>query len=305
MKNKKTAAIGAILLSNVIWGALYPANKLSLSFFTPLWYFAIRYTLAAVLFAVLFRKKGASIPVRDHIKIAVESWIGLSLAIVLTYYGLRLSRGMDAAIIASLGPLFLYWFSIMLLKERFKLRPLLGTLLALAGTIAIVAEPFFGQGRTTSYSVIGAGLILAGILLDVLGTVLIKPYLKKYDVSQLALFRFIYAVIPIFILALWFEPLPAWPTDPIIIASLVYGLLAIIVGFPLYYYGLKRLDGEHVGVLFYIDPAVGALASTLLLQERPSSYFLGGLVCIIIGIILAESHIKKRHLLHSWHHHRH
>lgn len=305
-RNKKLWAIIAIILAAGIWGINYPISKIGLQFYSPLWFFVLKYTFATLLFALLFKRRNQKIPRIHHIKIALESWLSLSCSIVISYYALRHVRGIDAAIIYSLAPMALYWFSVTILKERFRLQPLIGTIVALVGALIVVFNSTQTSQSSNTFAIIGMILLTVSILCDVLGTIFIKPYLKKYDANTLALYRFIYALVPIIILALWTEPLPRFHVEPLAIFSLLYGsLICVLIGFPLYYFGLKKLEGEDVGVLFYIEPILGVFSSFIILHEQPSAYFGAGAFLVLLGILVAEVHVKKHVFSHisRLHHH--
>lgn len=301
-KNKKLLAILAIIVANVIWGITPVFNKIGLEQFSPMWFFVIRYSLATLLFLFIFRHRGKKIKPRDHLTIAISAWIGISLTIVTMYYGLRITRGLDASVIGSLGPVMLFWLSILFLKERFRWQPFIGTVIALGGSLAVMVGPVLASGSEGKTYVFGGLLVLTSIFLDQVGAILTKPLLKKYDLSKLALWRLIYAVVPVLLLALVLEPAPAFTFHTRTIVSLFYLVFfGIVIAFPLYYYGTKRLDVEDFSVLFYVDPVFGVLSSMLILGERPGISFAVGVVCIIVGILIAELHIKKRFKFVHWH----
>jgi drug/metabolite transporter (DMT)-like permease len=295
-KTTKIKAILALVLANIIWGLTPAFNKLGLQEFAPLWLFVMRYLLATLLLVFIFRPSGKKIKTKDHVKVALSGWVGISLTIVMMYYGLRITRAIDAAVISSLGPIILFWLSIIFLKERFRWQPLIGTLIALGGSLIVVLGSILKTDNQVGGTYLFGGLMVFGsILADQVGAIITQPLLKKYDMSHLALWRLLYAIIPVLILALWLEPVPAFNIRPETAFSILYlALVGIVVAFALYYYGAKRLKVEDFSVLFYVDPIFGVLSSMLILGERPGVAFLGGVLCIIAGILVAELHLKAK-----------
>lgn len=295
-RNTKIKAILALVLANVIWGLTPAFNKLGLQEFAPLWLFVIRYILATLLLIFIFRPRGKKIQPKDHIKVALSGWIGISLTIVLMYYGLRITRAIDAAVISSLGPIILFWLSIIFLRERFRWQPLIGTLIALVGSLIVVLGSIVKTDETMgSTYIIGGLMVFSSIFVDQIGAIITQPLLKKYDMSLLALWRLLYAIVPVLFLAILLEPVPAINIRPETALSLIYlALIAIVIAFALYYYGAKRLKVEDFSVLFYIDPIFGVLSSMLILGEQPNAVFLSGVLCIVAGILVAEIHIKAK-----------
>jgi drug/metabolite transporter (DMT)-like permease len=295
-RNAKIKALLALVLANVIWGLTPAFNKLGLQELAPLWLFVSRYLLATIFLLFIFRPHGKRIKPKDHIKVALSGWIGISLTIVAMYYGLRITRAIDAAVISSLGPIILFWLSIIFLKDQFKWQPLIGTLIALAGSLIVVLGYILRSDNPEgSIYLLGGLMVFGSIFADQIGAIITQPLLKKYDMSLLALWRLLYAIVPVFLLAIWLEPVPTFNIRPETAFSLLYlALIGIVIAFAFYYYGAKRLKVEDFSVLFYVDPIFGVLSSMLILGERPNVMFLSGVLCIIVGILVAELHIKTK-----------
>jgi drug/metabolite transporter (DMT)-like permease len=89
---------------------------------------------------------------------------------------------------------------------------------------------------------------------------------------------------------------------PLIVAigyNLIFGTL---VAYYLYHAGLKRVSGEQVSVLFYIDPMVGVIGSVLILGEQFTMTTLAGVLLVIGGLYFSE---LRSHRIHGhFSHHR-
>ena len=71
--------------------------------------------------------------------------------------------------------------------------------------------------------------------------------------------------------------------------SLYVFVLAIFVGYILWYRGLRRLQPSQVAVYVYLVPFFGVLSAWLLLDETITGWLLLGGATILTGVIVTNS----------------
>lgn len=284
----------ALIIANVIWGAASPIFKFALQNIPPFTLAFIRFFFASLIFlplAVFYWKK---VTVRRLLEIFLVSFFGISLNITFFFLGLPKTASINAPIIASAGPVFLYFLSILFLHEKAKGKVFLGMTIALAGVLVIILSPFFLDGKNIVFGEVQGNLFFVLATLGaVLGTLLGRDVAKKVNPYQMTFVAFAFG-------GLSFLPLAVGELQSWSFSSLNYqGWLGIIFGvflssaaaYFLFYFGLSKIPAQEVGVFAYLDPVIAVLIAIPLLHEYPTVYYFAGAILVFLGIFIAEKRI--------------
>src|SRR3989338_174719 len=132
----------ALIITNIIWGGAAPIFKYSLQNIPPFTLAFIRFYFASMIFLPLAIRYWQKITWRDFIIIVIAGFFGVTVNISFFFMGLlRGGPSINAPIIASSGPVFLFILSIIFLRERPNKRVFVGMLIALVGVIILVLSP--------------------------------------------------------------------------------------------------------------------------------------------------------------------
>lgn len=241
---------------------------------------------------------------KDILKIMNATVLGYIIPVGLLYYGLTLTKSINASIIGTIEPLIIYFLAIEVLKEAFNLKILGGLLLSMSGALLIVFRPAIGDVSVTE-NLLGNLLILASITSSAIGTVMTKPILNKFknNILEIAQIRMYITSIPFLVISILNFgqyskiniPAQAW-------MAVVYGIIfAVVIASPLYHIGLQKIDGEETGLFQYLSPVFGVIFAVILLGEKIDLFFVFGSALIVLGILLAE----VKHKFHIAYHHQH
>ena len=281
----------ALIITNVIWGAAPPIFKFALQNIPPFTLAFIRFFFAGLIFLPLALKNFQKISVQQWFEVFLVGFFGVFINITFFFLGLKKTESINVPIIASSGPVFIYFFSILFLKEKPKLRIFLGMMIALLGVILIIITPILLDGKRIFFGEIeGNFFIVLATLGSVLQTIIGKNLLKKVSPYFVTAFSFILSSI----LFLLFIPqeLTKWSFFELNLAGcigIIYGLFfASAVSYFLYYYGLSKVNAQEVGLFTYINPIVAVVIAVPLLNEFPSIYYIFGSILVFSGIYLAE-----------------
>lgn len=218
---------------------------------------------------------------------------GLSLfaAMLLTYWGaLHIPSGL-ISVIFGLSPLVTGVFAALWLSER-TLTPvrIAGLGLALSGLWLIFGQPWPGDSHAT----LGTLAVVAGMVMQALGLVWIKVWIKRLNVraSALAITTGSLGVAtPLFVLAWLVADAARLPPDTTLRAgaAIVYlGVLGSVVGFTLYYYVIKHLDAGRVALIMLVTPVAALLLGQTLNAEFIPARGWAGIALIGAGLLLYE-----------------
>jgi len=301
MKLSKTqAAVVALIIANIIWGATPPIFKWALEDITPFTLAFLRFFLATIIFLPFIRGHSLTIRKKDWGKVFMLTFIGIFIHISFFFLGLELTRSINAPVIGSAAPIFLMIAGIIFLKEHPGKRKILGGIIGLIGVLIIVLLPALGKGFDGA--ILGNLFLIISTLGAVFHAVILKELSKDYNPIPLVFWSF--AIVS-------FMFFPMFVNDAVnnhslsnigfqgLFGVLFGGIFASAAAYYLFYSAMKYLLASEVGLFTYIDPVAALIIAAPLLGEVPTStYFLGALL-VFLGIYVAEGrlHWHPLHLL--------
>lgn len=285
----------ALIIANIIWGGASPIFKFALKNIPPFTSAFIRFFTASFLFMPFLKKYWPKKFLKKQwLEIFLVGFFGIFINVSFFFLGVRKTESINVPIIASAGPVFLYFFSIIFLRERPRFKVLFGMIISFLGVLIIVFSPFFSNKKTIEFGQFeGNLLIVLATFGSVMATVFGKKILSKVNPYVLTFFSFLFSSI----LFLLFVPLELknWSFSQLNIngwVGIVYGIFfSSALAYFCYYYGISKIPAQEVGVFAYIDPVVAVVLAIPLLGEVPDVYFLVGSVLVFLGIFLAEGRI--------------
>lgn len=286
----------ALIIANLIWGAAAPIFKYSLSNIPPFTLAFLRFFFAALIFIPFLKNfHFKELPIKDWFKLVLAGFFGITVNITFFFLGLQMGTSINAPIIASAGPIFLFIAAVVFLHEKFKKRVFLGMSVALAGTFFIVFSPIIFNGKKPENLGIFTGnlFFLIATMGAILDPLIVKNVLKKIQPYKAVFINFLFASLTFFPLMLFEQK--SWSFSKLAlpgIVGIVFGVFfSSALAYFFYYYGISKIAAQEVGVFAYIDPIVAVLIAMPLVQEYPNLYFLIGSSLILLGIFIAEGRI--------------
>ena len=275
----------------MIWGAASPIFKLALQNIPPFTLAFIRFFEgAAILFP--FAVNQLRIEKKDWFTLVLLSFFGITVNISFFFLGLKQAPSVNAPIIASSGPVFLYLFSILILGEKPQKKILKGILISIVGVLLIVGEPLVEQGFNGE--LIGNLLFVIATLGSVGHAIFSKKIMTNYRPVVITFWSFCIGALSF----LPFLPFEFSTVNPLATLDyrgwigIVFGVLfSSALGYFLYEWGLSRIKAQEVGLFTYIDPVIAMAIAVPLLGESFSPIFIIGSLFIFLGIFLAEGRL--------------
>ncbi|MCX7956246.1 MAG: DMT family transporter [Patescibacteria group bacterium] len=281
----------ALVITNIIWGGASPIFKFALENIPPFTLAFIRFFFAGLIFLPLAIINFQKIDFRRFLEIFLVGFFGIFINISFFFLGLKKTESINVPIIASSGPVFLYIFSILFLKEKPKLKVFFGMMISLIGVLIIVLSPVFLNGQKISVGEVEGNIfIVLATMGTVFSTLIGKDLLKKINPYIVSAFSFLTSSI----LFLFFVPnefrnwnfinlnLNGW-------IGIIYGVFfSSAIAYFLYYYGISKIQAQEVGIFTYLDPIVAVVIAYFLLGEVPNFFYILGSIFVFGGIYLAE-----------------
>lgn len=289
-KHKLLLPILALILTNSLWGIATPLIKIGLESIPVPIFIGIRFFIAALLllpFAVRVWK-----PIRGNklSLLVLAALLDITLSVAALNVGLTKTTASNAGIIWLLMPILLFILSGAVLKEKLRLKTLLGIMVALAGSLVIIGKPWEGGD---SASLTGNLLVLCSVFLNALAIIIIKPITKILHPYQTTFMYYSIGVVPMLVYAS--TKLSSWQIGEVTTRSLIalgFCILTAVVSNVVFYYALRTKTVQSAGVYQYLDPLVTFGGAYVLLAERPTSLFFVGATLIVAGVYVVESRAK-------------
>src|SRR3989344_3997299 len=125
----------ALIIANIIWGAGSPIFKLALTNLPVFTFVFARFFFAALILLPFAIKAKQKIYKKDFIDLFIAGFFGVTLTISAYFLGLLKTQSINAPIIQSASPVFLFFLSVIFLKEKINLKVLNGMILSLVGVL--------------------------------------------------------------------------------------------------------------------------------------------------------------------------
>lgn len=291
-KNNHHKAIIALIIANVIWGAASPIFKLALQNISPFTLAFIRF-FGAALILIPFVKSHFFIKKKDLFKIALIAFFGITINISFFFLGLQLAPSINAPIIASSGPVFLYIISIFLLHEKPHYKVFIGTIVSLLGILIVIGLPLLNQ-TINNDQLLGNLFFLVATLGAVGHAVVSKEILVSYKAITVTFWSFIIGSLTFLPLSIYefatIHPLNNLDIRGVI--GIIFGIFfSSAAAYTLYEWGIKQIDGQDIGIFTYIDPLAAIVIAIPLLGEKITPAFLFGSIFVFLGIFVAEGRL--------------
>ena len=278
--------LGAIIL---VWGSNWPIMKIGLQSMPPLTFAAVRLATGAVcLFAVSVALGRLRLPERrDYPVIFSVGIIQLAVFLVLVNFGLSRVDAGRSAILSYTTVLWVTPAAVLFLGERLSRRKTVGLLAGLAG-VGVMFNPLSFDWDDPEL-LLGNALLLAAALSWAVAILHVRAHDWRAQPLDLVPWQLLAGFVPVLLAALWFEG-----DQPIRWSGTLVGVLAyngpIATGFAIWaWVSVNRaLPAITTSIGSLGVPAVGVLASALVLDEALSVTNLLGLGFIVAGLAVVS-----------------
>jgi len=287
----------ALIITNLIWGAASPVFKLALTNIPPFTLAFIRFFFASFLLLPLALKHWQKLNWSLLGQICLGGLFSVTINVGFFFLGLEKTQSINAPVIASSQPIFLYLFALLFLQERPKKHILWGILISFIGVLVIILSPFLVDGKlklTGELKMFEGNLFLLIATLGSVGhTLIFKKVLKKVSCQQATFITFLFGSLTF--LPFMFNDLKNWQFASLNSAGwlgIFFGVfLSSALAYSLFNYGISKIPAQEVGIFSYIDPVAAVIIAIPLLHEFPTVYFFLGSILVFGGILLAEKRI--------------
>ncbi len=282
-----TVALTVALLC-VLWGSTWLVIKTGLRDLPVLSSAAARFSLAAVVLAMLapwlHRREGGERPPR-WLAVCMGT-LNFAIAYGAVYVAETVIPSGLASVLWAVFPMLTAALGhVWLPGERMASRQWLGLLVGMFGVVVL----FVADLRDIGPAGIAAGaILLVSPLAAAIGQVVIKRHGKTASATLLNRDGMIVGAVLLWLWALPMEDPTAAVLTPTSVGSVVYlAIMGTAVTFGLYYWLLRYVSASRLSLIAYVTPAVALWLGWAVADEPLSMSTLGGSALILVGIGLA------------------
>lgn len=260
----------------------------------PLGVVTLRTFFAALIF-VLLTRGGTHERIRsraDYGRLALCALFGVGLNQALFFLGLARTVEVNASVLMTTSPLFVFLAAFALRSERLTWRKGLGLLLAFTGAVLLSLrgrELALGQDTLSGDLMVTTNAACFGLYL-----VLVRPLMQRYQLFTVVMWVFLFGCVinvPVGIPALWSVDWAAVSLGGYL--RVLYIILFVTVGtYTLNGWALKRVSAAGVGVYIYLQPVLVALLS-LAWADAPITWGQAGCMLLVFVGVYAVTYRKK------------
>ena len=286
---------GALLLHTFLSAGTYLVAKRAMREIPPLTLGLLRFAVASVLLALLLRgllRRGARLPPpAQRKKLLALAFIAVPLNQGFFLVGLSRSTASHAALLYSLTPVFVLLLAQALLRELPGARTVVGTLLALGGTVFVLLQ----RGVDPYTGAVGDLLLFVAVLAWACYTAGGRPLVAAHGALPVTAWSHIGGTIlylPVGLFALF----AGGGSEQVARASpgawtgvLYLSVVTSVIAYLLWYWALAHLAAARVAVFSNLQPLATATLAHFFLREHVTASFVAGALVVMTGVVLAQT----------------
>lgn len=293
MRGQALRADLLMLLTALIWGTAFVAQRLGMDAIGPFLYSGLRFSLGALVLLplLLYRPAGSAPPPpfsRSLLLGGLLLGLALTAGINLQQVGLLFTSVTNSGFITGLYVIIVPLLGL-LLGQRAGLGIWLGASLAVLGMALLSLGADFQVAP-------GDWLQLAGALVWGVHVLLVGALAGRHDPLRIAFLQFLTCALLSLLLAVVFEEIDS---DAILRAgpAILYGgLISVGIGYTLQVVAQKHAIASHAAIILSLEAVFAAIAGALVLGEAlaPRGYL--GCALMLAGMLVAQLWPRRREL---------
>lgn len=287
-----------LLFAIFCWGLSFPLLKAALDEVEPITLAAVRYLIAVIpLIIFMVARSGRNSFIKplkeDFLFFLCLGLVGITLPNIFQNYGMTMTEAHVSAIIQASGPVFTIILAVIILKEPLGKNKVVGTLIALSGTLLLVTGSGLEIFGTTSF---GNFLVLMSAISYAISSIMSKKILHKYDPLSAATMSMFLGTIILTALMIFESPAQRIPRISaegwiiILILAILPGALALLVWYTI----LKTTEVSRIILFIYLIPIFAAVIAYVWLKEEIMMTTIVFGFLIICGVVIAQYEKKNR-----------
>jgi len=290
---KETRSLLILLLTAMIWGMAFAAQRIGSEFVPPITFGAARYSLGAAVMALILyirriRQGSPALPDKKTFMSGVLLGIILTCASLLQQVGIQLTGAGHAGFLTSLYVVLVPVFGSIIFRTRTQKGVILSLLLTVPALYLLC-----GDRNGVSLSVGDSAVILCAVFwaMHILVT---DKLAANADPLTLCFVQFATSGALCLPLALIFEGGGFASVGQAIVPILYIGIFSTAAGYTLQTIGQRSAPPAHAALVLSMESVFSVLGGVLLLGERLSLRSFFGCALMLTAVIISQISTSRR-----------
>ena len=273
---------GSLVAVTLIWGATFVLVKQALADVSTLLFLTLRFSIAAIALALIFRKEFRLPNASASLRGGVVAGIFLFGGYVLQTAGLRLTSASKAGFITGLYVPLVPIVGGLLHQKLPQISELVGIVIASVGMVLLTVQKDLLSIERGDLLVMGCALAYSCHIV-ILGRFAPQSNLGVLTVAQIATGALLGAAT-----FWWVEPVHLAWSGNVWVALAVTSLLATALAFSVQTWAQRWSSPTRTVLIFSLEPLFAWLTSYLIAGELLSRRAMAGAALILAGILVVE-----------------
>jgi len=279
MQGSRLRADLLLVLTALIWGSAFVAQRLGMDSMGPFLYTGARFALGALVILPL-ALRGSGQWDRHLWKVGAIAGVVLFLGAAIQQIGLIYTTAGKAGFITGL---YVVMVPLLGLVIGQKTNPAIWLGIALS----VVGLYFISFSAAVSINV-GDSIVLGSALFWAIHVVLVSKYAGALNPVRLAFIQFLFCSLFSFVAAGLFEPVALSMLSEGLYPILYGGLVSVGIGYTLQVVAQRNALASHAAIILSLEAVFAALAGWLFLNEQLNSQELFGCLLMLVGMMVAQ-----------------
>jgi len=280
MTRREILADAILVLTAFIWGTGFVVMKNTVDSVPPAAIIAIRYTIAAALTALMFRRHLKGLNLQDVKRGALVGAL-LSGAYIVQTIGLSMTTAGKNAFLTTVYVLLVPFGCSVIFKDKLSRRNFIAAGMMLAGIGCLSLDGESGGLNLGDLLTLLCGVLFAAHIMAV------ERCQRKTNTYALIVLQFAFSAVFAFGYSLLFERGMPMEIQMSTVGGLLYlAVFSTTIAMSLQNIGQSMAPASHAAILLSLESVFGALASWLLLDERLTGMMVLGFAVIFAALVV-------------------
>ena len=273
--------LAAFATAVVLGGVNFVGVRVSNEELDPIWGAALRFGLAALVFAALAASFRLPLPRGRGLALVVAyGLLGFGLAYGALYWAMQEAPAGIAAVVLAIGPLLVLLLAVAHRLERFSVRAAVGAIVALGGTAVMFLDPGDADVGWASFALLGVAALAAS------ESVVVSKLAGRLHPLAMNVVGMTAGAAALLAAAVLSGDALALPRERDTQLAVLYLVAATVAMFLCILYVVQRWAASATAYTFVSMPVVAVLAGAAILDEPITWAVVAGGGIVVAGVYL-------------------
>lgn len=276
-----------LVFITLIWGVTFVVIKNALADITPLFFNAVRMSLASLCLLMLFWRPVSRLrwpAVRAGAVVGVFLWAGYEFQTT----GLKLTTPSKSGFLTGISVVLVPVFLAIVWRRKINRWTLIGVATAFVGLILMTVPA--GESGWAEWSSVNKGdvLTLACAVAFAFQIIFLGRATRQHAFEQIAFLQTAVATVLMFVTIPVLETVRVVWSPAVIWGIVTTGILGTAVAFTIQAWAQQFTPATHTALIFTLEPVFAWLTSYIVLHERLGGRAAAGAGLILAGVLVSE-----------------